>query len=130
VRGASGLDEPVNLLSGEDVGERLGTWDLELLQGGPVARDGAAIEELDAVEGEGEGGRGEAFLVLEEEEVLAELGLGDLVGRAADVLGELADGAKIGFLGALAEAGELEVGAHLLAQRCGATDGAHERLLS
>jgi hypothetical protein len=35
-----------------------------------------------------------------------------------DVVGELPDGAEVGFLGALAQAGELEVLAHPFAELC------------
>jgi hypothetical protein len=115
VRGADGVDEATHLLDGEDVGERLLLRDSELPEGGPVAWGDASEEEADAVEGDLEGCGSEVLLVLEEEQVLAQLGLGDLVRRLAEVGGELADGAQVRLLGALAEAGELQLLAHALA---------------
>src|SRR5215213_7610697 len=103
--------------------------DAQLPQGGPVARERGVEEEADAVEGDLEGGGREVLLVLEEEEVLAQLGLGDLVGRPAEVGGELADRAQIRLLGTLAQAGELQLLAHALAQRRGA-GRVHDGLLS
>jgi hypothetical protein len=66
-----------------------------------------------------------AQCVLDEEEVLAKLGLGELVGARVEVLGQEAHGTEVGLLGALAEADQLQLGAHLLTQRRGADRGAH-----
>ena len=59
------------------------------------------------------------------EQVLADSLLGDPIGGLVEVVGELPDGAEVGLLGALAEAGELEVLVHLLTKR-----GGHEWVLS
>ncbi len=83
------------------------------------------IEELDAAVGDAEGGGGEVAVVLEVEEVVADLLLGEPVGRGVEVVGELPDGAEVSVLGALAEAGELEVLEHPLTER-----GAHVLVLS
>ena len=50
------------------------------------------------------------------EEVVADLLLAEPVGRGVEVVGELPDGAEVGLLGALAEAGQLEVLEHPLAE--------------
>ena len=55
-------------------------------------------------------------VVLEVQEVVADLLLGEPVGRGVEVVGELPDGAEVGLLGALAQAGELEVLVHPLAE--------------
>jgi hypothetical protein len=133
VQGMGGVDHAVDFLAAQHVGQGVGARDAEVLEQRPVARHDTAVEEADAVEGLSEGGSRPLLLVLEVEEVLAQLGFADLVGRASDVLGEQADRTQVGFLGALAEAGDLQVGAHLLAQTCGGAArgaGAHERLLS
>ena len=59
------------------------------------------------------------------EEVVADLLLAEPVGRGVEVVGELPDGAEVGLLGALAEAGQLEVLEHPLAECRG-----HVRVLS
>ena len=115
---ADGGDEPSDLVDGEDVGKALLPRDAELLERGPVAWDGVGIEELDAAVGDAEGSGGEVAVVLEVEEVVAELRLGEAVGRGVEVVGEMPDGAEVGVLGALAEAGELEVLGHAEAE-CG-----------
>ena len=51
--------------------------------------------------------------------------LGDLIRGLVEVGGELPDGAEVSLLGALGEAGQLEVLVHALAKR-----GAHEWVLS
>ena len=75
--------------------------------------------------GDAEGGGGEVAVVLEVEEVVADLRLGEAVGRGVEVVGEHADGAEVGVLGAVGEAGELEVLGHA-ATEC----GGHVRVLS
>jgi hypothetical protein len=57
---ADRVDQAAHLLHSEHIGERLRPRDLQALEGGPLARHGMAIEELDAVEGKAErrGGRG------------------------------------------------------------------------
>ena len=96
-----------------------------LSQGGPVARRGAGVEELDAAAGDDERGGGELAVVLEVQEVVAELLLGEPVGRRVEVVGELPDGAEVGLLGAFAEPGELEVLVHPPTER-----GGHGKVLS
>ena len=64
-------------------------------------------------------------LVLEIDQVLPHLLFGDLVGRLAEVCGELPDGTEVSLLGPLGEAGQLEVLVHALAKR-----EAHEWVLS
>jgi hypothetical protein len=60
-------------------------------------------------------GAGTEFLfVLEEQEVMADLFLGELVGGLAVVLGELADRSQISLLRPLAQSSQLHVVGHLL----------------
>jgi hypothetical protein len=61
---------------------------------------------------------GELPLVLEVEEVAADLLFADPVGWYMDVVGELPDGARLALLSAFAEAGELEVPLHPLTESC------------
>jgi hypothetical protein len=107
-----GGDEASDLVRGEDVGQAFLPGDAEALEGGPVSRCGVRREELDTAVSDAEGSGGEVPVVLEVEEVVAELRLGESVGRSAEVIGELPDGAEVGVLGARAEAGELEVVGH------------------
>src|SRR5271166_6180304 len=66
-----------------------------------------------------------AALVFDVEQVVAELLFGDEVGPLVVVDDELRDGAKVGFLSSLSEAGELEVLVHALTKLRG-----HEWILS
>jgi hypothetical protein len=111
-----GGDELTDLVDGEDVGESLLAGGAESLEGGPVARTGVRIEEFDTTIGDAEGSGGEVAVVLEVEEVVAELGFGEAIGGGVEVVGELSDGAEVGVLGAIAEPGELEVLAHALTE--------------
>jgi hypothetical protein len=106
---ADGGDEPSDLLDGEDIGEAFLPGDAEAFEGGPVSRCGVRIEELDAAVSDAEGSGGEVAVVLEVEEVVADLLFGESVGRSVEVIGEHPDGAEVGVLSALAQAGELEV---------------------
>ena len=81
-------------------GRRFSAGDAEASEGGPVAGDGVRIEELDAAVGDAEGSGGEVSVVLEVEEILADLRLGEAVGRSVEVIGEHADGAEVGVLSA------------------------------
>jgi hypothetical protein len=74
------------------------------------------VEETDAVKGDLERGGGELLVVLEKQEVFAQLLFGELVGRPAEVRRQLPDGAEIGFLRPLAQAGQLQVLLHPGAQ--------------
>jgi hypothetical protein len=130
VRRAGGVDHAVDLLATQHIGQGMRARDGEAIEEGPLTRGDAAIEEADAVEGEAERGGCPALLVLHMEEVVAQVGFGELVGWTVEVLGQLAHGTEVGLLGALAEAGELQLGAHALALRGGADRGAHEQLLS
>jgi hypothetical protein len=112
VGGADGGGEPSDLVDREDVGESLLAEDAEAFEGGPIARAGVRIEEFDAALGDAEGGGSEVAVVLEVEEILTELRLGEAIGRGVVVVGELADGAEVGVLGAGGEPGELEVVGH------------------
>jgi hypothetical protein len=122
---ADGGDEAADLIDGEDVGEAFLPGDAEAFEGGPVARAGVRIEEFDTAVGDAEGSGGEVADVLEVEEEVADLGLGEAIGRDAVVGGELSDGAEVGVLSAVAEAGELEILAHALTE-----GGGHGRALS
>ena len=113
---ADGSDEPSHLIDREHVGESLLLPDAEPLEGRPVAGRGVGIEELDAAVGDAQRAGGELLVVLEVEEVVADLLLAEPVGRGVEVVGELPDGAEVGLLGALAQAGELEVLVHPLAE--------------
>jgi hypothetical protein len=61
----------------------------------------------------------ELSLVLEVEEVVADLLFGEAVGRGVEVVGQLPDGAEVSLLGTLAEAGNLEILEHALTERRG-----------
>jgi hypothetical protein len=106
---ADGGDEASDLVRGEDVGEAFLPGDAEALECGPVSECGVRIEELNTAVSDAEGSGGEVAVVLEVEEVLADLRLGEAIGRGAEVVGEHADGAEVGVLSARGEAGELEV---------------------
>jgi hypothetical protein len=73
-----------------------------------------AVEELDATVGDVQGGGSELAVVLEMEDVLADLLFAESIGRGAQVVGQLPDGAEIGLLSAFAQTGELEILEHPL----------------
>jgi hypothetical protein len=89
------------------------------------------IEELDGALGDHQGSGGELAVVLEVEEVVADLVLADLVGWGVEVVGELPDGAEVGLLGPRAEAGQLEVLEHVPAECCRLAESrGHRQVLS
>src|SRR5262249_5665930 len=59
---------------------------------------------------------GEPPMVLEVEEGVAALMLAEPVGRSVEVVGALPDGTEVGFLGVIAESGQLKVLEHPLAE--------------
>jgi hypothetical protein len=81
----------------------------------PVPRHRATEEELDAAVaavaavGDRQRAVGEAALVLDVREEIADLRFGERVGRLSAELGELTDGSHVNVAGALGESGELEV---------------------
>ncbi len=111
-----GGDELPHLVDREHVGEFLVPADAESLQCWPVARGGVGREELYAAVSDAERSRGEVAVVLEVKEIVAELLLADAVGRGAEVVGQLPDGAEIRLLSALAETGQLKILEHALAE--------------
>ena len=84
----------------------------------PSRGGGVGVEELDGAVGDHQRSGGELAVVLEVEEVVADLVLGEAIGWGVEVVGEFADGAEVGLLGARAEAGQLEVLEHAPAE-CG-----------
>jgi hypothetical protein len=84
-----------------------------------------SVEEEDAAGGDLQRTRRVVALVFEVEQVLAELLLGDLIGRLVEVGGEPLDGAEVSLLSSLSEPGELETLVHALTQASG-----HEWFLS
>ena len=75
-------------------------------------------EELDAAQGDRDGGPRAVLDRREVQEVLPQLLVGHEVGRFVEVRGQLADGADVGLLGPRRERAELHVLEHALAQRC------------
>ena len=112
---------------GEDVGEPRLAGGAEPPEGGPVARDGVGEEEEDAAGGDLQRAGGVVAFVLEVEQVLAELLLGDLIGRLVEVGGEPPDDAEVSPLSSLSEPGELKILAHALAERSGHAGGLSKR---
>jgi hypothetical protein len=127
---ADRVEEPVHLIDGQHVGQRLVLRDTELQERGPVPRLGVGVEELDAAVGDLQGAGGEVAVVLEIEKVVADLGLGEQVRRLAEVLGQLSHGTDVGFLGAFAAACELKVLDHPLAERGRGARNSHRETLS
>ena len=130
VRSPDGVEEPMHLVDGQDVGQRLVSRDAELQERGPFARHGVGEEELDAAVGDLEGAGGELAVVLQEQEVVADLRLGEQVRGPPEVRGQLPDGSDIGFLGPLAAACELKILDHPLAERGHGARSSHRETLS
>ena len=111
---ADRADELSQLVDREDIGKSLLPADPEHLERRPIARVGVGVEELDDTVGDAEGGGRELAVILEMEEVLADLLFGESIWRDVEVVGQLPDGAKIGLLSAFAQTGELESLGHAL----------------
>ena len=110
VKGVRALEDGAHLLGREHHRQfivRIGADQLDL--GGPSAAQGFFPEELEGADGLGGGLAGDLFLALEEDEVLAELLGGDILGGFGEVLGELADASPVGLLGAVTDRQEPEV---------------------
>ena len=86
------------------------------LESGPVTRRRVGIEEPDAAASDDQRGRGELAVVLEVQQIVADLLLGEPVRWGVEVVGQLPDGAEIGLLSTLAQTGELEVLEHPLTE--------------
>jgi hypothetical protein len=54
------------------------------------------------------------LVVLQEQQVLAELGLGELIGGRLKMLRQLSDAAQVRLLSGLTESGQLEILVHAL----------------
>jgi hypothetical protein len=130
VRSPDGVEEPVHLVDALDVGQRLVLWDAKLQECGPLSRHGVRVEELDAAVGDLESAGRERAVVLQVQEVVTDLRLGELVRRLMEVRGQLPHGTDVGFLGAFAAACELEVLDHPLAEHGRGARSSHRETLS
>jgi hypothetical protein len=125
VRRAHGVDQTPRFSDAQDVGQALGSGDMEALKGEPVAWDGMRVEEYDAACGDLQRAGRILSLILEIEQVLTQFRFGNLVGRLAEVCGELPDGAEVHLLRTFGETGQLQILVHTLAK-----SGAHQWVLS
>ena len=116
MRPADGLDQPMYFIDREHVGELLLFGDAQVLEELPVARLGAGVKELDAAVGQSQRGGGELLVVLEKQQIIAELSLGELIGGGLVVPGQLPHDSQVGLLGEWAESGQLEILQHAAAQ--------------
>lgn len=101
-------EDRAHLLAGEHHGEALLAVGADEAEGVPVAAQHVLEEEADPAVADAKGGGGPLVDVSPVEEVVLELGLGDLVGGLGVELNQHAHGAGVGILGALALAVELE----------------------
>jgi hypothetical protein len=88
------------------------------------------VEELDAAVGDLEGAGGELAVVLQVQEVVADLRLGELVRRLMEVRGQLPHGTDVGFLGTFTAACELKILDHPLAEHGRGARSSHRETLS
>lgn len=77
--------------------------------GGPGTAEGFFPKKFDGADGLSRSLAGDFLVAFEEDEVLAELFRGDVLGGLMKMLGKLADAVPVGLLGALADRQELEV---------------------
>src|SRR5208337_4737240 len=115
---ADGTDELSHLVDREHVGQPFLLLDADSLESGPVAGRGVGVEELDGAVGDVQRTGGELSVVLEMEQVVANLRFIQDVRRRVEVDCESPYGAEVNVLSALAQAGELKVLVHLLTE-CG-----------
>src|SRR5208337_3037244 len=116
-----GADELSHLIDGEHVGQAFLLLNADSLESGPVAGHGVGVEEFDGAVGDAQCAGGGLLVVLEMEEVVADLLFAQAVRWRVVVDCELPYDAKVGPLSALAKTGELKVLVHLLAE-CGGHD--------
>ena len=77
---AAGVDDLVDLFSGDDFGQRLDVLQLHLLKRFPIAFAGSGVKEFDSRESHAEGAISELLFVLEVQKVSPQLVFVDLVG--------------------------------------------------
>ena len=100
IQGGDAGQDAAHLGGGEDDGQlELGGGAGQFDLGGPGAVEGFLPEELDGADGLGGSLAGEAPFGLEMDEVLAQFLGGDQVGRAVEVLGQLADAGEVSSAG-------------------------------
>ena len=110
IQGVNVLEDLPRLLGREDDREfvvRIGADQFDFRR--PATAERFFPEELEGANGLGGGLAGDLFLALEEDEVLAELFGGDVLGGFIEMFGELADTGPVGLLGALADRQEPEI---------------------
>jgi hypothetical protein len=111
---AKRAEEAMDLLDAEDGGQGAWVARVDEVEDGPRALQGVDKQKLDGREGDGDGARGDVFLVDEVEEVGAELILGDEVRGLARVASEPEHGLDVTGLGAGGETAKLHVLEHAL----------------
>ena len=119
VRLADRPHQPLHLLDREYVRQSFPFENVKTLQDLPVARFRASIEELDAAVRQSERGGSELLDVLEKQQILPELLLGEAIRRCLEVIRQLPDGAQISLLSACTQTGQLQILLHSLTQHRG-----------
>ena len=102
----------MNFLDGHDNGKSLYVLQFELLERFPATFAGFGKEELNPGEGNTHGTVGELLLVLEHEEVVAELGFGDLLWGRFAIIRQLPYGTEIASVSPFGQAAKVEVFGH------------------
>ncbi len=114
---ANRVDEPIDFGDREHGGELERFGNAEFAERGPFSRTGVGVEELEAGVGDLERVGFPVLIVLDEQQVAAEIIFAGGLRRLAKPLRELAHGAEIGFVGSLSQASQLHVVQHLQGQR-------------
>ena len=123
------VQDGADFLAGQDHGQLVPALRARHAGEGEVAPQGGLVEELDAAEGDGDGGPGELAHTREVDEVRADLLVGELVWRSVVEAGQSGDGADIGELGLLGEPAQRHVLPHTLLERRDGVPGPAERVL-
>ena len=111
-------EHPTDLLLAQHDREPLLALRARQLEHGPVAAKRLLVEELDAAQGLREAARGDLPDVGQVQQVVADLLLGDPVGRDPVEPGQLGDGVEVGLDRAVRVAAKLQVFRHASAKRC------------
>jgi hypothetical protein len=111
-------ENPVHLLTAEDDRQLFLAWGANKGEGRPLSGERMLEEKLDPAQGDGARAAGVLLDMLEVEEILSELFLGDQGRGFVIVLRQLAHGSDVHLLSPFRQAPELETFDHSLSQCC------------
>lgn len=116
---ATMVDDLMDLRDREHFRQALDVLNLHRSERLPLTTAGACVEELDATVSDTQRTGGELPVVLEVEEVLPQLRLGDAIGRAPAKITQLPYGSQLADMSPITHARQMQVFAHAVVQLAG-----------